>query len=175
MNLKYDKSSADYQSLCEIEKVRKKLNTSGKQYEKFVAVQSGTIYATNGYYMLAVKAENIIDGVYHIIKCKNEVVLMPDDDGINFPKCTDIEVLYPEYGEAEILKQHGDNVSVPYCQIIKAMGDDIMDVNIFKPIHETGFFSYFKICKGDDNRKPVVLFDYEIESTKRAYIMGMKF
>jgi hypothetical protein len=175
MNLKYEKSAADYQNLCEIEKVRKKLNTNGKQYEKFIAVQNGTIYCTNGFYMLAVKAESIADGVYQIIKGKNEVVLITDDDNTSFPKCTEIEQLCPEYGEAEQLKIQGDNVSVPYCHVIKSMGDDILDINIFEPLYNTKFFEFFRICKGENMHKPVVLADSESESTKRAYIMGMVF
>lgn len=169
MTKKIEKNAPDYQNLCEVEKIRKKLNTNGHAYEKFISVQSGTIYATNGFYMIAVKAEEIEDGVYQVVKNKNEVILIPDSDGTRFPVCTEIEQLCSEYSEYSQFEMEW--CSSRYCQIIRAFSEDIIDFDIFKPLHETGFFHCFRICTAE--HKPIVLFDSETESTKRAYIMPM--
>lgn len=173
MNQTYQKGLLDYQNLVDVEKLRKKLMTdTSRKYQQYIAVQSGTIYVTNGVYMVAVKAESIEDGVYQVIKNKNEVVLLPIVD-IQFPVCTEIEQLCPEYGDMVAFKR--DIVSSCYCELIKAMGDDILDIDMFKQIYETKFFNYFKICSSKDTHKPIALFDTESESTKRAYIMPMVF
>jgi hypothetical protein len=176
MTIRFDKTALDYQNLCEVEKIRKKLNTNGREYEKYIAVQDGTIYSTNGFYMVAVKAESIEDGVYQVVKNKGEVILIPSTD-ISFPKCTEIEQLCPEYGCYEAFKATNStekNSAINYCQIIRALESDIIDIDLFAPIHATGFFSYFRICEKDAKR-PVFLCDSETEPTKRAYIMGMIF
>ena len=182
MNMTYQKKTAIYDKLKAIETLRKKLSSDLKAYECRMLVKTcdeiSWAYITNGNYMLKTRVPNeILDGIYKIIKDKKEINLIPDTE-CNFPNVSEVENSFSGYSALEVFKSRSrdndEDTSAAFCQLVRSMREDEnLNYSLFAPIFNFSDFGYYQLCNDKDIHRPIKLVDSEIDPTSIAFIMPM--
>lgn len=182
MNYEFEKTTGRYKELIKIETLRKKLSHDERTYHCRIMVkvdlEKTWAYVTNGNYMLKTKIEDgIAAGIYKVLKDKKSLHFV-SCDGEEYPDVSEIEKKCEKYGDLKPFTSKSrncdENASYAYCQIVREIKDVGLNFHLLEPVFNFTEFGYYQLCSEDNNHKPIVLVDSELEANSIAYIMPMR-